>query len=66
MSDTPTETSQRQSGFIAGAAIAQSLMVPYLVLAGLMAAEVSGAAAILCALFAGRPAIAAPPALAAG
>ncbi|WP_228557927.1 hypothetical protein [Myxococcus sp. AB056] len=126
MSDTPSGPSQRRSGFIAGAAIAQSLMVPYLVLAGLMAAEVSGAlsaalllygltlavatvflfrhkrwawrlssalavvaflagagvawmppswvggihalgaAAILGALFAGRPAIPAPPALAAG
>ncbi|MFP2959969.1 hypothetical protein ACLEPN_19590 [Myxococcus sp. 1LA] len=125
-SNAPPENLQRGGGFITGAALAQSLTVPYLALAGLMAAEMSGvlsaalllygltvavatvflfrrerwawrlscalavvallagagvawmppswvggihalcAAAVLASLIAGRPAIAAPPALVAG
>ncbi|NTX40416.1 hypothetical protein HUA74_40905 [Myxococcus sp. CA051A] len=40
-SESPLQASQRGGGFITGAAIMQALVVPYLLLAGLMAAEMS-------------------------
>lgn len=40
-SESSPQVSQRGSGFITGAAIMQALVVPYLLLAGLMAAEMS-------------------------
>lgn len=51
VSDSPAEPSPRRSGFIVGAAIAQSLVVPYLLLAGLMAAEMSGVLSAALLLF---------------